>query len=87
MSTVCQHYVGMYSLVVAGATHHDHIGIVAASCITAVVVSSVALFIFFRLHRAWAASPAMAFACALIMAAAVCAVHYMSVYISYQKSL
>ncbi|RZJ07622.1 MAG: histidine kinase, partial [Haliea sp.] len=70
MSVVVMHYLGMYGMKFGGYIQWDY-AVVAASIAIAVVAATAALWLAFHtaalLRRVWAA---------LVMAVAVCAMHY-----------
>lgn len=70
LSVVVMHYLGMYGLKIVGYVQWDYV-LVAASIAIAIVAATTALWLAFKGH-----SRTKRFFAALIMAAAVCAMHY-----------
>ena len=75
-SGVCiMHYVGMLAIVFEGTMRWNP-GIVAASCLIALVAATAALWIMFRLLAMFPNLELLRFICAVIMAIAVSGMHY-----------
>ena len=75
-SGVCiMHYIGMMAIVFQG-TMTWRPGIVAASCLIALVAATAALWIMFRLLAMFPNLELLRFVCAVVMAIAVSGMHY-----------
>lgn len=75
-SGVCiMHYVGMAAMEFYGRIHWNY-GIIAASVIFAVLVSTIAFWILFRLLSMYPDYESLRILSALVMAIAVCGMHY-----------
>jgi hypothetical protein len=70
MSVVVMHYLGMYGMKIGGYIQWDH-ALVAASIVIAVLAATAALWLAFN-----TATLATRIGAALVMAVAVCAMHY-----------
>jgi NO-binding membrane sensor protein with MHYT domain/signal transduction histidine kinase len=64
------HYTGMSALILPGAIHYDPL-LVAASILVAIVAATAALWLTLNLTRPW-----QRIAAAVVMAVAVCGMHY-----------
>ena len=75
-SGVCiMHYIGMMAMVFDGYMEWNA-GIVAASCLIALVAATAALWIMFRLLAMFPNLELLRFVCAVVMAIAVSGMHY-----------
>jgi len=72
---VLMHYIGMSAMVFKGRIELNW-GIVAASCVIAFVAATAAFWILFRLLSLYPRYELLRWVCALIMALAVCGMHY-----------
>jgi NO-binding membrane sensor protein with MHYT domain len=75
------HYMGMVAMVCEyPLTLHWNVGMIAGTTIIAIVVTIIALSIFFKLKSFWMKDVRVLLFASFVMAIAVCAVHYMGMY-------
>jgi NO-binding membrane sensor protein with MHYT domain len=72
---VVMHYVGMMAMVFKGRIVWNA-GVIAASCIIAILAATAAFWILFRFLSVYAQREHLRIGCALTMAVAVCGMHY-----------
>jgi NO-binding membrane sensor protein with MHYT domain len=77
----CMHYLGMWAISFEGHIVWDE-GVIASSIIIALVASTAAFWILFRLLSLYPQMEILRIVSSLVMALAVCGMHYTGMYVS-----